>query len=234
MAFGLLDFRPPTMGADYRPRMWWSFGVSPRCNAADHNRAAAAMSSAETYQRVAARPPLRPGSAGDVQQRPSPVGVEGLDVGNGGFPHFYETAGSHFYAIHWKCRRPEETAISRCPRLFPRTSRQARLLDIASASPRVWGSRPGDQCRPTHVTATTPTCEQPRRGGFVQSFTDLTRNGRTLRADWSTWGHRDSAFGSIGGGRHDAGMDRVPLMLLLTCCTTTDLVISCIIAFGRS
>jgi hypothetical protein len=62
---------------------------------------------------------LRPGSAGEVQRRPSPVGVEMLDVGNGGFSHFHQTAGSHFQGTCWKWQKSRSAAIFRCPTLFP-------------------------------------------------------------------------------------------------------------------
>ena len=60
-----------------------------------------------------------PGSAGDVDRRPSPVAVEMLDVGNRSFSHFHETAGSHFQSTCWKWQKTRRAAIFKCPSLFP-------------------------------------------------------------------------------------------------------------------
>jgi hypothetical protein len=35
-----------------------------------------------------------------------------LDVGNGGFSHFHETAGSHSQATRWKCQKPGKLPFS--------------------------------------------------------------------------------------------------------------------------
>jgi len=61
----------------------------------------------------------RPGSAGDIQRRPSPVGVEMLVVGNGGFSDFHQTAESHFHGTCWKWQKTRRAAIFKCPSLFP-------------------------------------------------------------------------------------------------------------------
>ena len=56
------------------------------------------------------------GPCGRVGRRcpagPSPLGVAMLDVGNGGFSHFHETAGSHFQATRWKCQKPGKLPFS--------------------------------------------------------------------------------------------------------------------------
>src|SRR5215469_2912484 len=45
-----------------------------------------------------------------------------LDVENGGFSYFHETARSHFHGTCWKWQKTRRAAIFKCPRLFPWTS----------------------------------------------------------------------------------------------------------------
>ena len=79
--------------------------------------------------------PLRPGLADDVQRRPVPRrGWKWWTCGNGGNTDFHEAAESHFQPICWRWEKSRETAISRFPRPFPPTWRQARPVERRGSS----------------------------------------------------------------------------------------------------
>jgi hypothetical protein len=64
---------------------------------------------------------LRPGPAGDVQRGPTLVEAEMLDIWKWRFPSFSQDCWKSFSGDPLEMPEAPQTAISRCPRLFPWT-----------------------------------------------------------------------------------------------------------------